>query len=41
MKLILSPIYKKWTWKSQVKPGLKLNPKLAFQLPFKADLQVR
>ena len=41
MKLLVSPLYKVWTWKSKVKPGLKLNPALTFRLPFRADLEVR
>lgn len=41
MKLLVSPLYKVWTWKSRVKPGLRLNPILTFRLPFRADLEVR
>lgn len=41
VKLLVSPLYKVWTWRSQVKPGLKLNTNLIFQLPFRADPQVR
>lgn len=40
IKLAVSPLYKRWTWRSMVKPGLKLNPTLTFKLPFKADIQV-
>jgi hypothetical protein len=40
VKLLVSPLYKQWAWRSKVKPGLKLNSKLTFRLPFRADLQV-
>ncbi|GAB5031598.1 maoc like domain protein [Nannochloropsis oceanica] len=36
-KLIVSPLYKNWRWKSQLKKDMKLNPHLEFKLPFEAD----
>jgi acyl dehydratase len=37
-KLIVSPLYKNWRWRSQLRKDLKLNPNLEFKLPFQADL---
>jgi len=36
-KLIVSPSYKNWRWRSHLRKDMMLNPHLSFKLPFKAD----
>jgi len=36
-KLLVSPLYKTWRWKSKLRRDMRLDPNLAFKLPFAAD----